>query len=160
MAFCEKCGGALIESAGFCQQCGAGIADKTSASVANNMQARWRSVDSDVQQIVAGFVLVIALAGFLGIFGQASRPAGAVTSGAEVLQQQRDEAQISACYSNQRTVEGGAQTFYAEFMEYPESMAELVSKGYLNKAIDCPSGGTYEFDSEYGEIHCSVHDDY
>ena len=52
-----------------------------------------------------------------------------------------DAAQAKACYANQRTIEGAANSYAAETGENVESVLDLVNGGYLKTSPKCPSPG-------------------
>ena len=51
----------------------------------------------------------------------------------------KGNAQKKSCFANQRTIEGSAQTYNAEFDKLPLQPAELVS-AYIKRAPTCPLG--------------------
>ncbi len=50
-------------------------------------------------------------------------------------------AQKKACFANQRTIEGSANTYEAEKGGPPPTLATLVTTNYLKTMPDCPSNG-------------------
>jgi competence protein ComGC len=66
-------------------------------------------------------------------------------------------SQEKTCFSNERMIEGAAQTSIADHDGVsPTSLAELVPD-YLQAVPRCPAGGNYSFDTGDGTVTCSVH---
>jgi competence protein ComGC len=71
--------------------------------------------------------------------------------------QSKDDAQARACFSNERALEGAAQTFIADSNGVsPQSLTELVPE-YVPTLPSCPKSGTYTMDPADASVSCSVH---
>lgn len=64
-------------------------------------------------------------------------------------------AQRRACQANLRLIDGAAAAYFAGYGELPESVQELVDKGYLKSLPHCPAGNEpYSLDDE-GHAVCN-----
>lgn len=87
---------------------------------------------------IIGVIITIALPNFM--------------SAGEKAQQRADEA-------NKRLISAQADNYYLENGEYPNSVEELVRKGYLRSVPSCPGKGVYKINrgKDVAErVSCSV----
>ena len=76
-----------------------------------------------------------------------------------------DSAKTAACRQNMAAIESAASIGYAQnavdgSADYPATIDEMVTNGYLDVAPTCPSEGAYTYpDAAVGEgrVSCSTH---
>lgn len=75
-----------------------------------------------------------------------------------VYQDVSASAQRSACFANQRTIEGVVQVFVGAEGGVPDSLTEMVEQGYFSQIPQCPTGGdTYNVEADGSVTPCSSH---
>ncbi|WP_339063516.1 prepilin-type N-terminal cleavage/methylation domain-containing protein [Tepidibacillus marianensis] len=70
-----------------------------------------------------------------------------------------EKAQAKVCLANQKLIQVQLDNYYLENNQYPSSatfVADLAKDGYLNTIVECPSGGTYSFVSNYTDPNTGV----
>lgn len=76
--------------------------------------------------------------------------------------QDQEAANVQACRANQAAIRSALNAYYAAEGNFPDSMSDLVSGGYMQALPECPSGGTYtyqvtDFAGPTFDVTCSVH---
>jgi hypothetical protein len=133
-----------------------------------------------VKVLVSGLSIVLALGSMMYGLSARQRALARVSSTFREIQAVRARADAApaaapagghsgyaerlGCFSNQRAVESGAMAYAADTeVPLPTTWggltAALVSRGYVPKAPQCLSGGTYEWTSAgaQGRVTCSIH---
>jgi prepilin-type N-terminal cleavage/methylation domain-containing protein len=70
-----------------------------------------------------------------------------------------ESAKAAACKQNQASIETAANIGYANSAltgtpAYPASIATMVTAELLDSSPECPSGGTYHYDTSDGTVSC------
>lgn len=77
----------------------------------------------------------------------------------ELLESAGSDAEVQACFANQRVLYGGVQMYLLENDSPPATFDELVPDIIAEVPV-CPAGGIYTLDVTTREVSCSVHGQY
>lgn len=69
---------------------------------------------------------------------------------------QRQQAQIRTCIQNQGRLTEAAARFRFETGGVPNTVNDLVTGNFLTRPPLCPTGGTYQFAKDSGDVSCSA----
>ena len=74
-----------------------------------------------------------------------------------------DSAEAAACKQNQAAIKSAGSISYANSAiggaaQYPASISDMVTNGYLQDNPVCPGGGSYTWVQSDGDVSCSMSD--
>lgn len=69
---------------------------------------------------------------------------------------QRQQAQTRTCIQNQGRLTEAAARFRFETGGIPSTVNDLVAGNYLTRPPLCPTGGTYQFANDTGDVSCTA----
>lgn len=168
---CSECGGSVwLTEGGACpqghgQECISGVAETASPQVTPValpvVPQPPSESDKKSRSLVITAVVIIALL-FCCLIGGIL-----VAIAIPVFNAASETARESACFSQQRVMEGALQQWIAEeegrspsdLADYDALVGAIVPE-YVGAEQVCPADGTYEYDPITGEVTCSLHGHY
>lgn len=108
--------------------------------------------------VVFSIVLPACSSGLVGFSGISDKGGETDPETEKAFEEATSQAEIAACKANRVSIKNYTEMYAAENGEYPGSLQELVSAGYLDKVPTCPksndSGKSYVYDPSSGKISC------
>lgn len=102
-------------------------------------------------------LLIVAVVVGVLLLGGCATAAVLFSLAAPTFENAQQDAQMRACFANQRVICGAAEQMKAADGSYPSAVSDLVDAGYITEIPECLAGGEYEYSPIDASVECSVH---